>query len=685
MHRTFYTLRIANITCGSCVPKIQKCLKNFEYVNNVKINIFTKEVQLEMHTVADSTKIEHIKRVLSENGFTISDDQKYWRNMFYALILLYIIQIVMHRTMNIFWMDLVLSTVIQVLCSRRIFRGSMAFTDTIILGSHASFILGCLYDAQSLQISSLILVMVVLGKFILEIIGNKASEFLRTGLTEYYVYNNENINYEEIKDGYMIVIEQEKHILFDGIVVEGSSYVDESNLTGEMKLKEKKKNDFIYSGTYNKAGCVTVLVHKVGKETYLGRILRQIDHSPADHTSDIRSLFYFIIFITICSFLMCLINSSLTQAVKTSLSLLIIACPCALNISEPLTVLVGTKKLFDNSVVIRDLTVFDSLGDLNVLFIDKTGTLTDGTFRVKDFIPILSLDIGVIKALIHTLEKMSYHPVASALVEYCTSPVIGEVLNYEVVRSGVRGRVLYKNAQYDVQIGNDGMLTENNRNNLHFVANISIENSDNTSNTFKYYIANDDVIDIYVVINGELACIFYLEDKIINGAKSALKLLNEQNITTIMLTGDSYTNAKRVAHRLNINKVYASKTAVQKSKIIQNYRKGHVVGMIGDGINDYCAIAQSNIGISIGNVFSEIGHVSLLCKDLHLLYILLVIGKRIRRRIIINFTLSIVYNAAALFVGVFGSYYGLFITPSISCMCMFLSSLTVIISALMFR
>ncbi|ELQ75087.1 P-type ATPase (P-ATPase) Superfamily [Trachipleistophora hominis] len=694
MHKVFYTLKIANITCGSCIPKIQKCLRGLEYVNDVKINIFTKEVQLEMHTLIDSAKIKHIKRALNENGFTVSDNKKYWRNTFYTLSMLYIIQTVIHKTLSIFWVDLVFSTIIEVLCSKRILKGSMAFTDTVILGSHASFVLGCFYDEQNLQNSSLILVMIVLGKFMLETVGNRASECLRSGVTERYMYNNKNLNYEEIKEGHVIVVEKEKHILFDGIVMEGASYVDESSLTGEIKLKEKKKGDHIHSDTYNKTGRIIVHVRRVGEETSLGKLLKQIDHSSVSNTNEITGLFIFIIFVTIGSFMLCALNTPLAQAIETSLSLLIIACPCALNISEPLTILIGTKKLFDNSIVIRDLAVFENLCDIGVLFIDKTGTLTDGTFIVKDFINTSSLDISTVKTLVHTLERRSYHPIASTLTEYCMVSAMGEVLKYEMMSNGIKGRVRYRNAHYDVQIGNDGLLSANIKNGRCFETNRSIKDenyeTDNVpkrinDKNYALYTPDEDLISVYVIVNDELTCVFYLEDKIVNGASSALKLLNEQNITTIMLTGDSYRNAMRIAHRLNISKVYANKTAIHKSNIIQNYRKGHVVGMVGDGINDYSAIAHSNVGISVGNVFSGIGHVSLLSKDLHLLYLLLVIGKRIKRRITINYTFSIIYNVAALCACIAGGYYGLVITPGISCICMFLSSLTVVISALTFK
>lgn len=155
---------------------------------------------------------------------------------------------------------------VHVICTKKIFK-SLTFTDTIILGSYASFLLGVFYDNDNLNISTFIIFMIVLGNAMVELIHNKANAYFKTRMTEKYVVNDRTINFEEIKEGNCVKVQKEKHILFDGIVEEGIVYLDESMLNGEVKLKKKIKGDFIWSGSFNKHGCAKVKVCRIGKET----------------------------------------------------------------------------------------------------------------------------------------------------------------------------------------------------------------------------------------------------------------------------------------------------------------------------------------------------------------------------------------------------------------------------------
>lgn len=676
MQEIFYTLKVSNISCGSCIPKIEKILSSLEYVKKVRINIFTKEVQMELYNVIDKAKMSQIKKLLHKNGFVMSNSNSYWKKSLYFIVLAYLAQIVLHRYVNVFILDVLCAMIIQLTTSYKIFQKALSFTDTTILGSHASFVLGCFGDSENLQISTLIFITIIFGKFVLECIGNRMNEHFKTNMTENYLLYDKNIKHEDIKEGYVVDISPEKHILFDGTVISGHSYVDESSLTGEAKLKPKSTGSKVYSGTYNKTGNISVKVEQIGRQTYLGRILNQIAPMPTKN-DDVVYFFYFIILMSFCSFIICIFSFTLIKAIQSSLSLLIIACPCAINISEPLTILAGTKELFDNNIIVKKLSVFDVLCDLSILFIDKTGTLTEGIFIVDHLTLLLPFDTKLLKLLVCTLERNSHHPIANALAEYCMSPHLGTILDYTTMKSGIKGSITHDGKEYIVKIGND-----------QFVEGIISKKMDNTVNCRTKHInnmSNKYMIDIYVVVNDTLICIFHLCDKIMPGARNVLDLLHKQNIKVVMLTGDSYKNAVRVANMLNIRTVYSNKSAEDKRDVINKYKKTFVTGMIGDGINDYMAISASDVGVYFSNTFSDIGHVSLLKKDMNLFFLLLVIGRKINRKIRVNFTLAVIYNVTALLVCLFGSYFGIVVTPKISCICMFLSSMTVIISSFLFK
>lgn len=831
MHKFKYILQISNITCGLCVSKIYQILARFEQISEIRINVFTKQVQMRLQN-KDKKLIKKIRKTLKMNGFILSNDQHYWKKSFILISILFSIQITFKFSLRSYFADLIISTIIQFIANKRIFKNEIIITDTVILGSYASFILGCLIDKENLFISSMIILSTFLGKYLLEEVGNKVAEKFQSEVTEEYLCDEKTVNVFEIQKEKILQICSSQHILFDGIIISGISLVDESNLTGEIELKRKTVNDLIYSGTFNKIGKIHVKVTNTANKTYLSNFLQKIVTHNEKKQSEI---FYFCIFILTCTisiFFVSAIHSTISFAFQNSLSLLIISCPCALSISEPLTFLKSTHSLFKKGIIIRNSDVFQRIHKTKYFFFDKTGTLTNGIMEVKEckffekilikFIPflkenlkndsdfskiencipndaksnkqtsnvkILSFSINESRNIQNTLkpildknsnnlskknlnvekidilntvkkninnnshftenhtqnkfinmqdiipkyfifqfiimlQKYSLHHISTAISNYCEKQlqvknfsfihnIILQETSVKIHRHSISGIFQINKTLFRLEIGNEAILKKNdqiieNEQAVHLTnarkfdlessnkINCSIEEGNNKIvNSFEVYKTdtnyfygikqendnfnsinekNDTCLNIYIKMNNALICSFNLVDSLAPNIEKMIKYLRELKIEPIILTGDSLENTKRIAKKLKIDKFICGLTAECKERIINNYNKKSGTVMIGDGINDYLAINKATIGITLSDTFTEVGDISLFDNDFDNLIHFIEQSQKIRYKININFTFSIIYNFVVLILGLMCTFYNIEINSRASCISMLFSS-----------
>lgn len=499
-----------------------------------------------------------------------------------------------------------------------------------------------------------------------------------------------------IRDGEEIDIAIEKVVLgdhlrlrpgdklpVDGVVIEGHTSIDESMLTGEPMPIEKEPGDTVVAGTINKSGSVVFEATKVGKDTALAQIIQMVKRAqnskpPIGRLADVISAYFVpaVMIIAVVSALAWLNfgpDPRLAFAIVCATTVLIIACPCALGLATPMSVMVGVGKAAEAGVLIRNGEALQTASKLSAMVLDKTGTITLGQPKVTE---IVLVDGGLeedVLSLAASLESGSEHPLAQSIVESARERgiTIEQVESFQAIAGhGVSGKV-----------GNHGLLFGNER----LMDKYGIALGDYVSKG--QAMAARAQTPMYFSIDGKLSAIIAVEDPIKEDSISAINRLKEDGIRIVMLTGDNRETAKAVAARVGVDEFYAEVLPGQKSeKISELQADGEIVGMTGDGINDAPALALANVGFAIGtgtDVAIESADITLMRGSLHGLADAIEVSKATMANIKQNLVGAFIYNAAGVPVaaGVLYPFIGILLNPVIAGAAMAFSSLTVVTNA----
>jgi Cu+-exporting ATPase len=473
-------------------------------------------------------------------------------------------------------------------------------------------------------------------------------------------------------------------ISVDGIVSEGKTTVDESMLTGEPMPVTKSPGDEVVAGTINKSGAIIFKATRIGKDTALAKIISMVKQAqsskpPIGRLADIIAS-YFVPTIMIISIISALVwlnfgpEPSIAFAVISATTVLIIACPCALGLATPMSVMVGVGKAAEAGVLIRNGEALQSASKISVMVLDKTGTITLGEPKVTDIYSVNSMDENQILQLAASLEIASEHPLAEAIVTSAkeSALTLDKVEKFNaIVGQGVEGFVNHKR----LLLGNHKLMTEQG---------ISLdENSFDVSQKM----ASDAKTPMFFAINGELVSIIAVADPIKEDSISAIQRLQKNGIRVIMLTGDNQATAKAVAEKVGISTFFAEVLPEQKSQKIAGLQaQGEIVGMTGDGINDAPALALANVGFAIGtgtDIAIESADITLMRGSLHGLADAIAISKATLNNIKQNLFGAFIYNVAGVpfAAGILFPFFGILLSPVIAGAAMALSSLTVVSNA----
>lgn len=469
----------------------------------------------------------------------------------------------------------------------------------------------------------------------------------------------------------------------DGVVVEGRTSIDESMLTGEPMPIEKLPGDKVVAGTINKSGTVVFEATKVGKDTALAQIIQMVKRAqnskpPIGRLADVISA-YFVPAVMIIAVLSAMAwlnygpDPRLAFAIVCATTVLIIACPCALGLATPMSVMVGVGKAAEAGVLIRNGETLQTASKLSAMVLDKTGTITLGQPKVTEIVVVESVEEKYVLSLAASLESGSEHPLAQSIVESAREREIPiqPVDSFNAIAGhGVSGKV----GDHVLLFGNERLM-------------------DKHGITLGDYVSRGQAMaaraqtPMYFSIDGELAAIIAVEDPIKEDSISAINRLKEDGIRIVMLTGDNRDTAKAVAQRVGIEEFYAEVLPGQKSeKISELQASGEVVGMTGDGINDAPALALANVGFAIGtgtDVAIESADITLMRGSLHGLADAIEVSKATMTNIKQNLVGAFVYNAAGVPVaaGVLYPFIGILLNPVIAGAAMAFSSLTVVTNA----
>ena len=494
----------------------------------------------------------------------------------------------------------------------------------------------------------------------------------------------EDILLEHVQIGNRLRVRPGEKIPVDGFVIDGSSSVDESMVTGEPMPVSKRSNDQLIGATVNGTGSLIMQAQRVGSDTLLAQIVRMVSEAqrsraPIQKTVDIVSG-YFVPVVILAATITLIVwglfgpEPRLAHAVINAVAVLIIACPCALGLATPMSIMVGTGLGATNGVLIKNAEALEVMERIDTLVVDKTGTLTEGKPKLINVDAYEDYDEMTVLKLAASLERGSEHPLAEAIVKGANERNVEftEVEDFEsVTGKGVIGRV----EGFQVAIGNIKLLQQ-----------LSI-NADSLKDHAEE-LRRDGQTAMLVAINGKAAGILSVADPIKSSTPEAIAALHRERIKIVMLTGDSRTTAEAVARKLDIDEVIAEVLPEQKAEIVKKLQaEGHKIAMAGDGINDAPALAQAEVGIAMGtgaDIAMESANVTLVKGDLRGIVRARLLSRATMRNIRQNLFFAFIYNSLGVPIaaGVLYPVFGMLLSPMIAATAMSFSSLSVIMNAL---
>ena len=509
----------------------------------------------------------------------------------------------------------------------------------------------------------------------------KTARILREGGKE------EEIPLSEIKVGDRVRVRPGEKIPVDGVVLEGSSSVDESMMTGESIPIEKHKGDRIIGATLNGHGSMILQADKVGAETLLSRIVNMVaeaqrSRAPIQRLADQVSAYFVpaVIFIAIVTFILWAWlgpKPSVAYAIVNAVSVLIIACPCALGLATPMSIMVASGKGASVGVLFRNAESIETLRKVDTLVVDKTGTLTEGKPTLVGLEVASGFEKDEVLRLAAGLEQGSEHPLAAAIVKNAEQKgmQIPAVVGFaSITGKGVRGKVEGR----DVVLGNLALLQE---------LKISIQELVPKAEERR----KDGQTVMFIAIDGKPAALIAVADPIKASAAEAIGKLHKEGIKIIMLTGDNRTTAEAVARKLGLDEVIPEVLPDQKAEVIKKLQaEGKNVAMAGDGVNDAPALAQAQVGIAMGtgtDVAMQSAGVTLVKGDLNGIARARHLSQATIRNIRQNLFFAFVYNALGVPIaaGILYPFTGLLLSPMIAAAAMSVSSVSVIANSLRLR
>jgi Cu+-exporting ATPase len=732
-------LPIQGMTCASCVNKVQKALNSVKGVVHADVNFATERASVEY--ISEEVSIRDLKKVVEEAGYQVlevkeedivekerlareAELSRLRLKFISGAILLVPILILMYgafwrnglimQEVN-FFLQFLLATPVQFWAGWQFYVGfwkatkhktsdmntliavgtSAAYLYSLIVTfvPHRIMVKGLMLDVY-FDTSAAIIVLILLGRFlearakgktseaIKKLIGlqPKTARVLRSG-------NESDIPVEEVVSGDIIIVRPGEKIPVDGVVKEGYSSVDESMVTGESLPVEKKSSDPVIGATMNKTGTFKFEATKVGKNTVLAQIVRLVQEAqgskpPIARLVDVIASYFVpvVISVAIVTFIVWYLfgpHPALTYAFLNFVAVLIIACPCALGLATPTSIMVGTGKGAENGILIRGAEALEVAHQLNTIVLDKTGTLTKGEPSVTDIIESEKFTKKDILTFAASAEKGSEHPLGEAIVKKAREEGLNLLSSKDfeaIAGHGIEATLDSKR----ILLGNLRLMEERK-----VILNGLLEKAEQLSNEGK--------TPMFLAVEGEVAGIIAVADTVKENSKKAVEALHRMGLEVVMLTGDNQRTAKAIANQIGIDRVLAEVLPEMKAEEVRRLQsEGKKVGMVGDGINDAPALAQADVGIAIGtgtDVAMESSDITLIGGDLRGVVTAIALSKATIRNIKQNLFWAFAYNTILIPVaaGVLFPFFGILLNPIFAAGAMAISSVTVVSNALRLR
>lgn len=488
-----------------------------------------------------------------------------------------------------------------------------------------------------------------------------------------------------VKEGFILIVRPGEKIPVDGVVSTGSSFVDESMITGESLPVQKLENSEVFAGTVNQMGSFQMIAKKVGSDTLLAGIIRMVQEAqgskaPVQKLVDkIAGIFVPIVLgISIITFITWMIfggENAFTYALLASVTVLVIACPCALGLATPTAIMVGVGKGAENNILIKDAESLELGHRVNAVILDKTGTITEGKPQVTDMKWMVDKDLEKLAGILVSLESKSEHPLAEAVVNYFKEKKSSktEVTEFESLtgrgaKATVNGRTYF--------VGNKKLITEN-----------GIELESNLSQLAEQWQSEAKTV-IYFGDEKQTLAVFAIADTIKRTSREAIASLHQMGIEVYMLTGDNQQTAKAVAKEVGITEYRAEVLPADKAAFAKALQaEGKVVAMVGDGINDSHALAQADVSIAMGkgsDIAMDVAKMTLITSDLNAIPKAIRLSRSTVAGLRQNLFWAFIYNLIGipLAAGVLFPVNGFLLDPMIAGAAMAFSSVSVVANSL---
>lgn len=620
------------------------------------------------------------------------------------------------------WFQLVLTTPIQFWSGESFYQGAWkafkrhtATMDTLVaLGTSAAYFYSLVptffpnfFLAQGLEpavyyeISAVVITLILLGRLLENRAKGQTSEAIRKliGLQARdarVIRNGQemDIPIQEVRIDDVILVRPGEKIPVDGEVIEGASTVDEAMVTGESVPVKKQPGDEVIGATINKTGSFKFRATRVGKDTFLAQIVKLVQQAqgskaPIQQLAD-RVTGWFVpavIAVAIATFIIWFnFLGNLTLATITTIGVLIIACPCALGLATPTSIMVGTGKGAENGILVKGAESLELAHKIQTIVLDKTGTITEGKPTVTDFVTINGTanrnELKLIQ-LAASVERNSEHPLAEAVVRYAQAQQVdlAEVKDFEAIAgSGVQGMV----SDRFVQIGTQRWMEE-----LGVDTRALVERKTTLESTGK--------TAVWLTVDGKMQGLMGIADALKTSSAQAVRALQRLGLQVVMLTGDNRATAEAIAQQVGIDRVFAEVRPDQKAAIVQSlqkeqgrHSKSKIVAMVGDGINDAPALAQADVGIAIGtgtDVAIAASDITLISGELQGIITAIQLSHATIRNIRQNLFFAFIYNVAGIPIaaGILFPIFGWLLNPIIAGAAMAFSSVSVVTNALRLR
>tara|TARA_R110001583_G_scaffold8896_2_gene41957 strand:- start:2845 stop:5097 length:2253 start_codon:yes stop_codon:yes gene_type:complete len=727
--------KVSGMTCASCAVSLESYLKPVEGIKQVAVNYPNQSVALEY----DSAKVslETLQQKAREIGYTIligeaketqkafnEIEEKRLRNLKSKLIfsagfsipVFIIAMFFMGQIPYENWIMMMLSVPALFWSGSEFFviawnklKHFSANMDTLVaLSTGTAFVFSVfntVYPEYFLsrgvtphvyyESAVIIVTLILLGRYLEEKAKSKTSSAIKKlmGLKpkEVVVIRNgeeQTIAYDEILKGELIIIKPGDKVPVDGTVKKGESFIDESMISGEPIPLAKTKGSKVFAGTINQKGSLRIIANKVGDETLLSQIIQLVEQAQASKPTiqklvdKVAGIFVpVVIGISILTFAIWYMigpEPSFTYALLTLITVLIIACPCALGLATPTALMVGIGKGAQQGILIKDAQSLETAYKVDTLILDKTGTITEGKPKVTDLIWEEEADSTHLGQVLLSIESQSEHPIAEAIVQHLKTNDT-KVISTESFESitGMGAKASFENKTYIA--GNERLMVTHQIEIPHQLAQRA-EMLKSEAKTVVYFGADDKVVSIIAIA-----------DQVKPTAHSAIQQIHQMGIDIYMLTGDNEQTASVIAHEVGIKNYRANVMPADKGNFVKQLQEqGKTVAMAGDGINDSHALAQSDVGIAMGSgtdIAMESAGITLMHSDLKQIAKAIKLSKATMQTIQQNLFWAFIYNLIAIPIaaGVLYPLNGFLLNPMIAGAAMSMSSISVLTNSLRLR